>query len=44
MAGLSILIILFYILLSLIPAGILIYLILKRIESRGNEGFEERDN
>ena len=27
-----------------VTAGILVYLIVKRIKNKGNEGFEERDN
>ena len=38
------LMLLFYILFFGISAVIIIYLIIKRIQNRGNEGFEERDN
>lgn len=38
------LIILFYILVIISVAGILIYLIINRINERDNETFEKRDN
>lgn len=38
------LIILFYILVIISVVGILIYLIIKRINERDNETFEKRDN
>ena len=38
------LLLLFYILFFGTSAVIIIYLIIKRIQNRGNEGFEERDN
>jgi len=42
--AISILIFLLYLLFFGACAVIIIYLIIKRIQNRGNEGFEERDN
>ena len=44
MEAIPIMLLLFYILFFGVSAVIVIYLIIKRIQNRGNEGFEERDN
>lgn len=41
---LSFFILFLYIAGIIVTGGIIFYLIIKRIQNRGNEGFEERDN